>query len=290
VSLPTRGGAPMSAAVEPQNGWHWREWLAEGTGSAIVLFAVVTTKDLAVRAGPPFGDLRWSIAIIAVVVGLAVGAIAFSALGRRSGAHLNPALTIGLWLQRTVSPADLAGYCAAQLAGGVLGVALARVWGPTVPRAAVDWALLQPAPWITQLTAAGLECTATAVQLAVVFALLSSRRYHRWTPLPAAAMLTIGIIVLGPVTGGAFNPVRGLAPDVLAGLYPAVWIYIAGPLLGAVLAAGAFAAARRRPVTGKLRHDPAIPSYMRYDLHLLEEMVADAEGRAARRRRDRAAR
>jgi aquaporin Z len=282
VSLPT--------VVAPRNGWHWQEWLAEGAGTSIVLFAVVTAKDLAVRAGPPFSGLRWSIAIIAVVAGLAVGGVAVSAFGRRSGAHLNPALTMGLWLQRTVSSADLAGYCAAQLAGGVLGVALARVWGPTVPRAAVDWALLQPAPWLAQLAAAGVECAATAIQLAVVFALLSSRRYHHWTPAAAAAMLTAGIIALGPVSGAAFNPVRGLAPDVLAGVYPAVWVYIAGPLLGAALAAGAFGAVRRRPVTGKLRHDPAIPSYMRYDLHLLEEKVADAEGRVARGGRDQAAR
>jgi aquaporin Z len=270
----------MTAAVEPRNGWHWREWLAEGAGTGIVLFAVVTTKDLAVRAGPPFSDLRWCLAIIAVVAGLAVATVAVSALGRRSGAHLNPALTVGLWLQRTVSPADLAGYCTAQLAGGVLGVALARIWGPTVPRAAVDWAVLEPAPWIGQLTAAGLECVATGVQLAVVFALLSSRRYHRWTPPAAAAMLAVGIVVLGAVSGGAFNPVRGLAPDILADAYPAVWIYFAGPLLGAALAAGAFAAVRRRPVTGKLRHDPAILSYMRYDLQLLHEGLADAEIRA----------
>jgi aquaporin Z len=270
--------------VGPRNGWHWREWLAEGVGTGIVLFAVVTAKDIAVRAGPPFSDVRWSIAIIAVVAGLTVRAVAGSRLGRRSGSHLNPALTVGLWLQRTVSPADLAGYCAAQLVGSVFGVALARVWGPTVPRTAVDWALLEPAPWIGQLTAAGVECAATGVQLAVVFALLSSRRYHRWTPSAAAAMLTVGIITLGTVSGAAFNPVRGLAPDVLADAYPAVWIYFAGPLLGAGLAAGAFAAFRRRPVTGKLWHDPAIPSYMRYDLHLLERKVTDAEIRTARRR------
>ncbi len=280
----------MAAVVEPRNGWHWQEWLAEGAGTAIVLFAVVTTKDIAVRAGPPFSDPLCRIAIIGVVAGLAVGTVAVSALGRRSGAHLNPALTAGLWLQRTVSPGDLAGYCTAQMAGAVLGVALARIWGPTVPRATVDWALLKPAPWIAQPAAAGLECAATAVQLAVVFALLSSGRGHRWTPPAAAAMLTAGIVVLGPVSGGAFNPVRGLAPDVLAGAYPAVWIYIAGPLLGAALAAGAFAATRRRPITGKLRHDPAIPCHMRCDLHLLEDKVAAAQTRAGRRRGDRTAR
>jgi aquaporin Z len=277
------GHADTTTAVGPRNGWHWREWLAEGAGSGIVLFAVVTAKDIAVRAGPPFSDLRWTIAIVGVVAGLAVRSVAGSKLGRRSGAHLNPALTVGLWAQRTVSAADLAGYCSAQLIGAVFGVALARVWGPTVPRAAVDWALLEPAPWIGQLGAAGLECAGTGIQLAVVFALLSSRRFHSWTPSAAAAMLTVGIIALGPVSGAAFNPVRGLAPDVLADTYPAVWIYFAGPLLGAGLAASVFAAFRRLPVTGKLRHDPAIPSYMRYDLHLLEEKVAAAEVRAGRR-------
>lgn len=80
--------------------------------------------------------------------------------------------------------------------------------------------------------------------------------------------------MLGPVSGAAFNPFRGLAPDVLAGTYPAVWIYIAGPLLGAALAAGAFAAVRRRPVTGKLRHDPTMPFYMRHDTRVLDRSYA----------------
>ena len=61
----------------------WREWLAEGAGSAIVLFAVVTAKDLSICAGPPLSDLRWSIAIIAVVAGLAVGTVALSGLSHR---------------------------------------------------------------------------------------------------------------------------------------------------------------------------------------------------------------
>jgi aquaporin Z len=103
-----------------------REWLAEGACSGIFLFAVVTAKDLAVRAGPPSSELRWSIAIVAVVAGLTVIAVAFSALGRRSGAHISPAVTMGLWLQRTVSPTDLAGYWAAQLAAGALAAVRRR--------------------------------------------------------------------------------------------------------------------------------------------------------------------
>ena len=166
--------------------------------------------------------------ITALAAGLAVAVVAVSAMGRRSGAHLNPALTLGLWLQRTVSSADLAGYWAAQLAGGVLGVTIARLWGPTVTQAPVDWATVKPGSSIPQPAAAGLECAGTLILLSVVFILLSSRRYHQWAPAAAAGMLAVAF-VLAPVSGGALNPIRGLAPDELAAAYPAVWIYVAGP-------------------------------------------------------------
>lgn len=260
------GATRTTVTLEPQNGWHWKEWLAEAAGTAILLFAVVTAKDLAVRAGPPLASLPWRDVIIALAAGGAVAVVAVSSMGRRSGAHLNPALTFGLWLQRTVSAADLAGYCAAQLAGAFLGVAAARLWGPAVTRPPVDWALVRPAPSLPGPAAAGVECAATLVQLSVVFLLLSSRRYHQRTPFVAGAILAAAIIALAPVSGGSLNPARGLAPDNLAGAYPSVWIYLAAPVAGAALAAATLTAIRRRPVTGKLRHDPSIHCHMRCTL------------------------
>lgn len=255
-----------AVTLKAQNGWHWREWLAEGTGTTILLLAVVTAKELAVRAGPPLGSLPWRDLVIALASGGIVAVVAVSTIGRRSGAHLNPALTFGLWLQRTVSSADLAGYVAAQVSGAVLGVALARLWGPAVARAPVNWAAVRPAPFIAAPAAAGFECGAVLVQLSVVFMLLSSRHLHRWAPAVSGAMLALAIIALAPVTGGGINPARAMAPDYLAGAYPGVWIYLAGPLLGAALAAAAMRASRRQPVTGKLRHDPSIECHMRCTL------------------------
>lgn len=253
----------MIVTHEPHNGWHWKEWLAECAGTAVLLFVVVTAKDLAARAGPPLSSLPWRNLITALAAGAAVALVAVSAMGRRSGAHLNPALTFGLWLQRTVSAADLGGYLIAQLSGAALGVALARLWGPTVTRPPVTWALVMPAPTITRLVAAGLECGAVLVQLSVVFFLLSSQRLHQWAPAASGALLAAAVFVLAPLSGGGINPARALAPDDLAGAYPGVWIYLAGPLLGATLAAATLRAGRRQPVTGKLRHDPSIESHMR---------------------------
>jgi aquaporin Z len=200
-----------TVTLEARNGWHWKEWLAEGAGTAILLFAVVTAKDLAVRAGPPLSSLPWRNLIAALVAGATVGVVAVSAMGRRSGAHLNPALTFGLWLQRTVSSADLAGYLVAQVSGAVAGVAVARLWGPSVTRAPVDWAVVKPASLIPHPGAAGLECGAVLVQLSVVFILLSSQRLHQRAPAASGALLAAAVFVLAPLSGGGINPARALA-------------------------------------------------------------------------------
>lgn len=120
--------------------------------------------------------------------------------------------------------------------------------------------------WLSPPVAAAIEAAATATQLAVVFGCLASPRWYRLAPVAAGVLLAGAIAALAPVSGAGFNPVRGLAPDVLAGAYPALWIYFAGPLLGALVAAGAVTLRGRRARTGKLVHDPAIPCHMRCEL------------------------
>jgi aquaporin Z len=249
--------------IAASNGWHWKEWWAELVGTAVLLFSVVTAKYWAVSAGPPLSDGTVRVATVGTVAGLAVIAVAFSPLGRRSGAHLNPAVTIGLWLQKVTGGADAVGYCTFQIVGAILGVATARVWGPHVAAAPVRWAVIAPANTVPQVSGAAIEAAATLVQLGLVFGMLASRRYRRWAPVAAGVLLTTFIVALAPISGAGFNPARALAPDVLAAAYPAIWIYLLGPLAGAAGAAAVVVAVGRRPVTGKLRHDPAIACHMR---------------------------
>ncbi|MER7245750.1 aquaporin [Kribbella sp. NPDC000426] len=249
---------------EPANGWHWREWGAELAGTGVLMFAVVTAKDWAVQAGQPFADLHWRIAIVAVVAGLAVVAVALSPLGRRSGAHLNPAVTLGLWWQHAVGRADLSGYVVAQTVGGVLGIAAGRAWGEDISAPPVRWALISPSPTLPLMLGVAIEAVATFVQLALVFWLLLDKRTAPWTAPAAGAMLTVSIVALATTTGAAFNPVRGLAPDLLASAYPGIWIYLVGPLIGGSMAGLLVrtVATPERPVTAKLRHDPEVPCYL----------------------------
>jgi aquaporin Z len=249
---------PTRSRERPADGWHWPEWTAELTGTALLMFGVVTAKFWCVRAGTPF-----TLPIVAAVAGLVVIVVAYSPLGRRSGAHLNPAVTLGFWVQGTAGRGDLAGYVAAQTIGGLLGVAAAGLWGPGVTSTAVRWAVITPRPSIGQPTAALIETAAVVLQLAAVYGLLAGRRFQQWTAAVAGALLTAAIVVLAPITGAGFNPVRGIAPDVLATTYPAVWIYLAGPLLGAAVAAATVRWAGYSPRTGKLCHDPAVVCHMR---------------------------
>src|SRR5580658_229205 len=229
----------MRREARPANGWHWKEWLAELVGTAVLLFAVVTAKYWAVRAWPRVSDAPITVVIVGAVAGIAVIAVAFSPLGRRSGAHLNPAVTLGLWLQKVAGIADLVGYCAAQIVGGILGVALARAWGPQVAGSAVQWAAIAPAVQLPPVAACAIEAAGTFVMLVVVYALLISKRLHQWAAVAAGVLLAAFIVLLAPFSGGGLNPARALAPDVIAGAYPSVWIYLVGPAAGALAAAAA---------------------------------------------------
>jgi aquaporin Z len=255
-----------------RDGWHWEEWWAELIGTALLLFAVVTAADFAT------GDSWARYAIIGAVAGTAVVAVAFSPLGRRSGGHLNPAVTFGLWLQGVVGRADLAGYCVAQLVGGVLGVEVARICGAHVGDPNVRWAVIAPANSLSRPVAAAIEAAGTFVQLGLIYMLLTTRRYHAWAPVAAGAMLAAFIVGLATVSGAGFSPVRALGPDIVTGIYPAVWIYVVGPLVGAAAAAGAVIACDRRPLTGKLYHDPRIPCHMRCEIpHLPAALPASRQ-------------
>jgi glycerol uptake facilitator-like aquaporin len=249
----------------PLNGWHWPEWSSELAWTAFLMFAVVSTWYWLDAFGGVWASFGVRVPILAAVAGAAVIAVAYSPPGRRSGAHLNPAVTFGLWLQDTVSGSDLAGYVVAQTVGGTAGIALGRIWGEAVARFPVQWAAIAPSSALPGVATAGIEAAATAVQLLIVYFMLRSRRTAPWAAVAAGVLLAVAIQTLAKVSGAGFNPVRGLAPDLLRWSFPDAWIYVVGPVLGAA-AAGGLGLLGRRPMTGKLHHDPLMPCRMRCTL------------------------
>ena len=269
TSQPPPGADSAAAAAGPQprtGGWHLAEWASELAGTFLLLFlgfsAVVAFES---PSSPLPGDVPWSglrLVIIGLSFGLIVAAIALSPLGRRSGAHLDPAVTLGFWLRGHVHPHDLAGYTIAQLLGALAATALLRgTWGTWAARTD-DAATL---PTVSSLAAAGIELGLTAALVLVIFGFLSFKRTARWTPAAIVVTLPILIRIGAPYTGASMNPARTLGPAVVSGNYSALWAYLVGPLAGAACAVLALKllAPERKTLTAKLFHDQRYPSTLK---------------------------
>jgi aquaporin Z len=178
--------------------------------------------------------------------------IAVSPLGRRSGGHLNPAISVGFWLNGMLPAREARAYVAAQCAGATAAAATgaAVLAGPV---RSVGYAATRPGAGISPSGAAGIEALETCVVLLVVFALVSSPRTMRLTPLVLWLLISSYVWLLAPLTGASVNPARSLGPALVAGGVAGYWPYAVGPLAGAAAAAALWRIGRPRPlVTMKL--------------------------------------
>jgi len=261
-----RSGGPSQArntdAASTQlktGGWHPIEWLCELAGTFFFLFLGFTS--IAALESPlsplhealPSAVLR--LVLIGAVFGILAAIVAVSPVGRRSGAHLNPAVTLGFWAYGQTHTHDLVGFVASQCLGAVLAAAFFATSGSWAETA--NFARTEPRPELSGWTAAGIEVAITFGLLLVVLLMVSSPRTARWTPVGVTAALMVLIPLGGPLTGAGMNPARTLGPDVVSAQYPSLWIYLVGPALGAFLGAAAFSliASGRDVLTAKLFHD-----------------------------------
>jgi glycerol uptake facilitator protein/aquaporin Z len=224
-----------------------------------VLFVLVTAVRW-VMASPlsealPQPHLR--LAAVAVIVGAALAWALSSPWGRYSGGHLNPAVTLALWLTGAFPSRRVLPYVAAQLTGSVAGTGLARlVWGPVVG-GRMAYAAVRPAPAWSTVAVFTAEAAATAAILSVALLLMSRPAWARWIPLALPAATAVVIVTLGTLTGGSANPARQFGPALWAHqplYWSHLWVYLVAPLAGAALTA--LAARHRAPRAGHSTERP----------------------------------
>jgi aquaporin Z len=247
-------------------GFHWRIWGAEAAGTALMVLAIVAAATLSLGEGSPVADALPGpgarFLLLGALVAPCIALIAISPLGRLSGAHINPAVTLGFWALGRVSRHDLAGYVVAQLAGGLAGALAARLLLPDAATDSIDGAVTHPAA-VSTPAALPLEAGMTALLLAVVLAFVSSERLARWTPLALVPLIATIIWLGSPWTGASLNPARSEGPALAFGDLRDLWLYFVAPALGALAVAALW---RRRPMTAKLFHDPRYPCSLRSEL------------------------
>jgi MIP family channel proteins len=201
--------------------------LAELVGTFILVFGGTAVAVGAILSRPTAGAAYDSLAI-ALAFGLALAAVV-AAIGHVSGAHVNPAVTLGMASTGQFPWKSVPAYL------GAIGTWIA-FGGPG--RSEANLAATYPAQGIGDLQAFVVEILITFILVFVVVSVASdSRAPAAIAPIAVGFALAVGVFIAGPVTGGAVNPVRALGPMLVAGDLTSVWLYILGPIIGGVLAA-----------------------------------------------------
>src|SRR5580704_14387448 len=208
---------------------------AEAAGTFVLVLAITSAAVAAVLsrpvAGAPYGSLA-----VPVAGGLAL-AIAVAGLGPISGAHLNPAVTLGLAAGRRFPWACAPAYVLAQFAGAIAAAAV--TWGlyGSQARSIAHLGATAPAAGVSAGRVLAAEAVVTFVLVLVVVAVATDSRVPRGiAAIAIGAALAVAIVISGPVSGAGVNPARAIGPMILAGQFPDWWAYLAAPLAGGVVA------------------------------------------------------
>jgi len=189
-------------------------------------------------------------------MGLTAIGIIYSPWGQRSGAHMNPAVTLTFFRLGKVERQDFVGYVLAQFIGGIAGVAIvAVVLGSLISHPSINY--VGTTPGSSGEAVAFVAEGALSFALMLMILLMSNRPgLARFTGLSAGLMLWAYITFEAPLSGMSINPARTLGSAVLARDYAGLWIYFIAPPLGMLLAAELYA--RRvgvhRVMCAKLHH------------------------------------
>jgi MIP family channel proteins len=200
-----------------------------------------------------------SIGTAGVAAGFGVGLMMMLfAFAHISGGHFNPAVTFGLAAGGRFPWSELPGYWLAQLTGGVIAATVVRL---LFTSSVADALANAPGKDVSAGTALILEVIATLLFLLVISAVATDERapWHGvLAPIAIGGFIFLGATVIGPLSGGSFNPARSISPAIVATSFTNLWIYVAGPLLGGALGGVLFSFVRRRGTADEVREEALV--------------------------------
>ena len=234
-AAPTRG--PWLAALQNQ----WPEYLIEaGALGTFMLSACVFTVLLEHPSSPMHQALESVPVLRRALMGIAMGLTAIgiirSPFGQRSGAHMNPAVTLTFLTLGKVAPWDALFYIVFQFVGSASGVIIGNaVIGMALQDSAVNYAVTVPGP-MGPSVAFIAEFVISTLMMSMILWISNSQRLSRLTPLFAGALIATFITVEAPLSGMSMNPARTVASAFGADEWTALWIYFTAPPAGMLLA------------------------------------------------------
>lgn len=255
-----RPATPRAGEVAQALAGHWPEYLMEAAELGLFMLSACLFTVLLEHPGSPgrraIADPFTRRALMGVAMGTTAFAIVFSPLGKRSGAHFNPSVTLAFWRLGKVAGTDALLYSVSQFLGAVAGVAVAAVLlGAWVAHPTVDFAATRPGA-AGPAAAFTAEVAISFVLMSVVLRVSNHPRWNRWTGACAGVLVALFITVEAPLSGMSMNPARSFGSAVGAGAWDPLWIYFTAPPLGMLLAAETYARSSRAHAAhcAKLHH------------------------------------
>jgi aquaporin Z len=250
----------MLTALKTALRQHWPEYLIEAwaLGSFMVSAGVVATllgaPDSPVHQAIP--NAIWRNLAGGVAMGLTAVALIHSGWGQRSGAHMNPAVTLTFLRLRKIRPLDALFFVFAQFLGGTVGVLLvAGLFGHAFTDPPVSYAATVPGPQGAGV-AFGAELGISAFLMLTLLLCASSRVFARFTGVAAGGLVATYITFESPLSGMSMNPARSFASAAPGMHWQHFWIYLVAPVAGMLAGAQVFLVVTRarRTLCAKLLH------------------------------------
>lgn len=210
----------------------WRPLVAEFVGTALFVFFGISSIVVNAATNPPLGVVGISLAhgvSMAIIVSMTMSI---------SGGHMNPAVSVALWLAQKIDGRTLGQYVGAQLLGGVVGALFVKGLLPSVSARVASLGTPLLAGTLGWWQGIGLEAVLTFFLVSAVFGTAVSPQAPKIGGWGIGLAITVCGLAAGPLTGAVMNPARAFGPALVAWEWHAQAVYWLGPLVGAT-AAGA---------------------------------------------------
>lgn len=224
--------------------------VAEVYGTFLLTF--VGSTAITVATSGYFGQVgAYGLGFIGLAHGIAL-MVGIATVGAVSGAHFNPAVTIGLWSSGRFPRGRVLPYIGAQLVGATIAAAAElAVVGVTIAKTTN---LGNPAPnaSLPNYIPAALVAEVIGTMILTMTVLGSTDKgASSWAPVAIGLSLAASIWALGGISGASLNPARSFGPTFVsaffnAGVFDNYWIYVIGPIAGALIASGIYRTVQRR--------------------------------------------
>lgn len=216
----------------------WALFASELIGTAILVLVGLSLVIFMFGAGSPMERLIPSEGMRRLITGFFFGTtgacIALSPVGKISGAHINPVVTLGFRLFGKLDGWTTIGYIVAQLIGAAVGSLPLLIWG--MMGKSVAFGATFPGPGYTLPIVMLGEVSTTFAMVALLCVFLGFRKLRPFTPAIFPPLYAIMVWVEAPISGTSTNPARSLGPAIISGQWESWWVYWVGPLIGCIAA------------------------------------------------------